>query len=110
MRVSILYTYERAHPDEPPFAQQPEAVKTPATPTTPETRADRDRRIADWSESLAPADRERAIAASRTGFVSPTLPDGSPTHPEGMPTAWAIRAAWERAHPDETPYDELPRD
>ncbi len=76
----------------------------------PETHAAHDLRIKDWSESLNLQERERAIAGSRTTFVSEALPDGSSTHPEGCRHPRGIQAARKRAHPDEIPCAALPRD
>lgn len=90
-----------------PYAEEP-AVPT-APPLAPGTRADRLRNIEKWWGELPEEERGRQLRDRRAGWQPPLTPDGRPCFDE-MPESFAAEAAWEEAHPDEPPWDELPEE
>jgi len=88
-----------------PYAEEP-AVPT-APPLMPGTKNDRSKNIRKWWNGLPSSERETQLRRQRAGWESPRDSDGAPIFDE-MPENFAAQAAWEAAHPDELPYDELP--
>ena len=89
-----------------PYAEQPAVGSAP--PLLPEKRTERELNERRWWEQLPQAERDRLIAEIRARPFEP-LPglDGAVLLAE-LPERFVIRAAWEEAHPNEPPYDELP--